>query len=123
MAVRGIRGATCVPADHVTEIIVAVKELLIEIQKANPGLKPADLASVVFTVTEDLHSAFPARAARDLGWTDVPLLDVKEMAVGGSLPHCIRVLLLWNTRLPQEKVQHVYLREAAALRPDLIRKN
>jgi chorismate mutase len=107
----------------VTEIIVAVKELLIEIQKANPGLKPADLASVVFTVTEDLHSAFPARAARDLGWTDVPLLDVKEMAVGGSLPHCIRVLLLWNTRLPQEKVQHVYLREAAALRPDLIRKN
>lgn len=123
MPMRGVRGATSIQRDQAGELIAAVRELLSEMQKANPGLKPADLASAIFSVTGDLHSAFPARAAREMGWTEVPLFDVQEMAVDGSLPRCIRVMLLWNTHLPQDKIKHVYLREASALRPDLSSKN
>jgi chorismate mutase len=82
-------------------------------------LEVADIASAFFTATPDLTAAFPARAARDLGWHQVPLLDAQEIPVPGSLPRCVRVLVHWNTSKSQEEVRHIYLGEAALLRPDL----
>ena len=119
MPVRGIRGAIDVDSDQPDEILSATRELLEAILLANPSLKTTDLASVLFTVTEDLHSVFPAQAARQSGWGDVPLMCGLEIPVPGSLPRCIRVLLHWNTELLQAEVRHVYLRGARALRPDL----
>jgi len=78
-----------------------------------------DVASAFFTVTPDLTTAFPARAARELGWQHVALLDAQEIPVPGSLPRCVRVLIHWNTDKPQAEIRHVYLRGAASLRPDL----
>ncbi|MBN1667801.1 MAG: chorismate mutase [Anaerolineales bacterium] len=118
MSVRGVRGATVAAADQPEAIASATQELLLAILQANPSLQPADLASVLFTVTEDLNAAYPAEAARQLGWTQVPLLCGREIPVPGSLLRCIRVLLHWNTGCLQAEVQHVYLREAARLRPD-----
>jgi len=118
MPTRGIRGATTASANTAGEIIAATAELLSAIISAN-GLAPEDVASVIFTVTSDLDAAFPARAARELGWQHVPLLDACEIPVPGSLPRCIRALLLWNTDTPQADVAHIYLRGAEALRPDL----
>jgi chorismate mutase len=122
MSIRGIRGATVVECDEPTAVWVATRELLMAIQSANPSLNTVDLASVWFSATPDLKSAYPAAAARQMGWTDVPLMCVQEMDVPGSLTRCIRVLLHWNTELPQEAVRHVFLGEAATLRPDLVRK-
>ena len=122
MSVRGIRGATVVECDEPTAIWVATRELLTAILAANPSLNTVDLASVWFTATPDLKSAYPAAAARQMGWTDVPLMCVQELDVPGSLARCIRVLLHWNTEQPQEFVRHVFLGEAATLRPDLVRK-
>lgn len=82
------------------------------------GLDPRDLASAIFTVTDDLDAAFPATAARRMGWRDVPLLDAREIAVPGSLPRCIRVLLHWNTDRTAAEIVHVYLHGARALRPE-----
>jgi chorismate mutase len=122
MSVRGIRGATTTSQDEPGAILSATRELLAAILEANPSLCPEDIASALFTLTDDLSAAYPARAARELGWTDVPLMCAKEIPVPGSLPCCIRVLLHWNTSLPQSAVRHVYLREAAGLRPDLVSK-
>jgi chorismate mutase len=119
MSIRGIRGATVVEQDDPGEILSATRELLTGIRAANPSLAPADLASIIFTLTPDLRSAYPARAARELGWDLVPLICAVEIAVPESLPHCIRVLLHWNTDLPQSAIQHIYLRAATSLRPDL----
>jgi chorismate mutase len=80
-----------------------------------------DVVSALFTVTPDLTAAFPAQAARDMGWWHVPLLDAQEIPVPGSLPCCVRVLIHWNTEKTQEEIRHVYLRGAASLRPDLQR--
>ena len=120
MAVRGVRGATVVEHDEPEEVLAATRELLSALLKANPSLNPADLVSAIFTVTGDLCSAYPARAARQLGWDDVPLMCALEIPVPGSLARCIRVLLHWNTDLPQAAVRHVYLGDAASLRPDLV---
>jgi chorismate mutase len=120
MSLRGIRGATTAAHDQADEILSATQELLEAILQANPTLQPDEIASVIFTSTADLRAAFPARAARELGWQTVPLLDALEIPVPGGLPHCIRVLIHWNTELPQSAIQHVYLREATGLRPDLI---
>ena len=118
MGCRGIRGATTVKVDAADAIVAATRELLAGMVAAN-SVAVADLASAIFTVTPDLTAAFPARAARELGWQHVPLLDAQEVPVPGSLPRCIRVLLLWNTERSQEEIRHVYLRQAASLRPDL----
>ncbi len=120
MPVRGIRGATVVEHDEMEEVLAATRELLSALLKANPSLNPSDLASAFFTVTGDLCSACPARAARQLGWDDVPLMCTLEIPVPGGLPRCIRALLHWNTDLPQAAVRHVYLGAAASLRPDLV---
>ena len=118
MACRGIRGATTIEIDAEDAIVAATRELLVGMVVAN-DVVVADIASAIFTVTPDLTAAFPARAARQLGWQHVPLLDAQEVPVPGSLPRCIRVLLLWNTERAQKEIRHVYLREAASLRPDL----
>jgi chorismate mutase len=119
MPVRGIRGAISVTEDRAIAILDCTRSLLIAIQQANPGLRTENIASVWFTTTPDLTAVAPARAARDLGWTLVPLMCAMEMPVAGSLPCIIRVLVHWNTDLPQTAVHHVYLGAAAALRPDL----
>jgi len=119
MAVRGIRGATVATEDRPEVVSAATRELLLAMMEANPTLQAADIASAFFTVTEDIQSAHPAKAARELGWDQVPMLCAREIPVPGSLPLCIRVLLQWNTELPQHAVRHVYLGQAASLRPDL----
>jgi chorismate mutase len=118
MACRGIRGATTVEADSEHAILLATRDLLLRMVEANQ-VAVADIASIMFTVTHDLTAAFPARAARALGWQHVPLLDAQEVPVPGSLPRCVRVLMLWNTDRSQDEVRHVYLRDAVSLRPDL----
>lgn len=115
---RGIRGATTVDRDSATDILAATCELLEQIVTRN-AVNEEDVASAVFTVTADLTAAFPAQAARSLGWQHVALLDAREIPVPGSLPRCVRVLIHWNTRKPQAEIRHVYLRGAASLRPDL----
>jgi len=122
MAIRGIRGATSVDSNDAEGIIAATRELLERIVAAN-GLHAGDLASVIFTATPDLDAAYPARAAREMGWVHVPLLCMQEMAVVGSLPRCVRVLALWNTELPAERMRHVYLGQARTLRPDLLEEH
>ncbi len=120
MAIRGIRGATTVTADEPDLILQATRELLEEILAANEGMQPQDVASALFTVTDDLVSTFPAQAARQMGWGLVPMMCAREIPVPGSLPRVIRVLVHLNTELPQNAITHVYLREAVKLRPDLV---
>ena len=114
LAVRGIRGATTVEGD----VALATVELLDALVEAN-ALRTEDVATAIFTVTDDLPGANPAAAARAHGWDAVPVLVVREHGGDTGLPRCIRVLVLWNTALPQSAVRHAYLRGAAALRPDL----
>lgn len=117
MTVRGIRGATTAVANTREAILDATRELLVAMVQAN-DLRVPDIASVLFTMTFDLNAVFPARAARDLGWTNVALLDAQAPKVDGDLPRCIRVLIHWNTERAATKIRHVYLREAQKLRPD-----
>jgi len=119
MPVRGVRGATVVKVDEPDQILTATRELLEMILQENPDIDSADISSVIFTMTDDLTAVYPAKAARELGWRQVPLLCTKEIPVPGSLTRCIRVLLHWNTEVTQADVRHVYLREARILRPDL----
>jgi chorismate mutase len=117
MAVRGIRGATAVNADTQEAILAATRELL-ETVVATNRVSIEDIASITFTVTPDLKSEYPARAARLLGWKDVALIGATEMDVATGLKHCIRVLLHVNTDTPPAEIKHIYLHEAKALRPD-----
>lgn len=118
MFIRGIRGATVVNEDEPDRIIEATRKLLDAILEANPGMDVGDIASAFFTVTGDLCSAYPAQAARDMGWDWVPLICAREIPVPDGLARCIRVLIHWNADLPQDKIRHVYLGEASTLRPD-----
>ena len=120
MPIRGIRGATTVTADEPDLILQATRELLEEILEENEGMQPEEVASAIFTVTDDLTSTFPAQAAREMGWSLVPMLCAREIPVPNSLSHVIRVLVHWNTDVPQSGITHVYLREAVKLRPDLV---
>lgn len=118
MPVRGIRGATTITADNADEVLATTGELLEAIRQANQ-FAPEAIASILFTVTSDIRSAFPAKAARLMGWDLVPLLCFQEIEVAGSLPLCIRVLIFLNTDQRQDQIQHIYLREAGSLRRDL----
>ena len=120
MTIRGIRGATTISADEKQQVLSTTRELLASILAANPGLRTEDIASALFTVTDDIVSAYPALAARQSGWDQVPMLCTREIPVPEGLPLCIRVLVHWNTETPQKEIKHVYLREAVALRPDLV---
>ena len=117
--VRGIRGAITVPQNNKQEIAAAVTELLNDIEAQN-SFASEDISYVFFTTTPDLNAIFPAAIARNRpGWDQVPLLDLQQMSVPGSLSFCIRVLLQVNTTSPQSKIHHSYLRDAQYLRPDL----
>jgi chorismate mutase len=120
MAIRGVRGATTVSADEPDLILEATRELLEAILDANENMKPEDVGSAFFTVTDDLASTFPAQAARQMGWSLVPMVCAREIPVPGSLPRAIRVLVHWNTDVLQNEIKHVYLRDAVKLRPDLV---
>ena len=115
---RGLRGATTVAENSAEAILEATRELLQAIVAANSIDEP-DIASVILTATPDLDAVYPAVAARQLGWTRTALMCVQEMAVPGSLPCCVRVLIHWNTDRSLDELRHVYLREAHSLRPDL----
>src|SRR6266545_447378 len=115
MPIRGIRGATTVSADEPDLILQATRELLEVILEENEGMEPGEVASAIFTVTDDLVSTFPAQGARQMGWGLVPMLCAREIPVPNSLPRVIRVLVHWNTEVPQEEITHVYLREAVKL--------
>jgi chorismate mutase len=112
---RGIRGATQVAANTVPAIEEAVVELCREIERRNE-IRPEMIVWAIFTVTHDLDADFPARAARVAGWTDVPMICSREIPVPGSMAMIIRVLLHVDSDGPRN---HVYLRGAQALRPDL----
>ena len=86
MSIRGIRGATTVSTNEASAILEATKELLLFIQNCNDALKPVDIASALFTMTTDLDAVYPAKAARQLGWTNVPLICTQEIPVPGGLP-------------------------------------
>jgi len=119
MQTRGVRGATTIESDSKESVLSATRELLDKLLKANPDLKPGDIASALFTVTDDIASAYPALAARQMGWDLVPMMCAREIPVPGSLLLCIRVLVHWNTDKEQSAIKHVYLRDAVKLRPDL----
>src|SRR6201982_1092514 len=104
---RGVRGATFIEEDTPEAILAGTRELLAAIAEAN-DINTEGIARAFFTSPADLRSAFPARAARDLGWTDVPLLGATEVDKPGGPPRCIRVLLHWNTSRRQGEIVHVY---------------
>jgi chorismate mutase len=113
--VVAIRGATTVERDEPDLIREATRELILALVESN-DLEPANIISAIFTLTQDLHSEFPARAARELGWNDVPLLCTVEIDVPGAQQRCIRVLLHVSSDRARREVKHIYLREAVTLR-------
>jgi len=119
MTIRGIRGAITIIADEKEQVLSATQALLTSILDANPDLQLEDIASVLFTVTGDIASAYPALAARQMGWNLVPMMCAREIPVPEGLPLCIRVLIHWNTDKEQNEIKHVYLRDAVKLRSDL----
>jgi chorismate mutase len=115
MKCHGIRGATTVDTNTREDILAAAKELLQEMIQAN-RFEEEDIASIHFTTTTDLNAAFPAAAARELGLSQVPMLCGHEMNVPGSLPMCLRILILINTDKSAEEIVHIYIRGAKELR-------
>jgi len=115
---RGVRGATTVSENSREAILKATRQLVALMIRRN-GIESTDVASAIFTVTRDLDAEFPALAARQLGWFDVPLLCTYEIDVPGSLRQCIRVLIQWNTQKGQREIHHTYTKGAERLRPDL----
>jgi chorismate mutase len=122
MPVRGIRGATTADRNEASAIVEPTLELLRELVRLN-GLDPEEIAFAYFTTTPDLDAEFPALAARQLGWVDVPLLCGHDLAVRKPNPRgvdrCVRVLLLYNTERRQREMRHAYLRGATAIKEDL----
>ena len=118
---RGVRGATTADSNSREHILQATTQLLALIIRKN-GIESKDVSSAIFSTTSDLDSAFPALAARQLGWIDVPLLCTHEIDVPDSLRRCIRILIHWNTDRLQAEVEHIYVKDAVALRRDLSEK-
>lgn len=120
MAVKAVRGATQVEVDERDHVLERVAEMVTDVMEAN-GLDVDDFISVIFTATSDLHSEFPAYAARNLGFVDVPLICARELEIDGSMPRVVRMMAHVETDLPRADITHVYLHGAAALRRDLAR--
>ena len=118
MAVRAVRGATQLDRDDREHMLDRVAEMVSDVMEAN-SLDVDDFISVIFTATPDLVSEFPAYAARRLGFTDVPLICAREIAVEGAMPRVVRMLAHVETHLSRKDITHVYLHGAAALRSDL----
>ncbi len=117
MMLRGLRGATTVSDNTEEAILDATRELLAAMIESN-GIGENEVASIFFSSTSDLTAAFPARAARDLGWQTVALMGTQEQDVTHGLERCIRVLLHWNTAKETAHLRHVFLHGAKVLRPD-----
>jgi chorismate mutase len=118
MMTRGVRGATTADENSSDSILEATRQLLALLIRRNE-IEPEDVASAIFTTTPDLDAEFPALAARQLNWMQVPLMCTHEIMVPGSLEKCVRVLINWNTDKKQDEIHHVYIRDALSLRPDL----
>ena len=117
MPCRGVRGATTAEDNSAEAILRATRQLLAVMIRQN-GIVEVDVASAIFTTTTDLDAEFPALAARQLGWLSVALMCGHELDVPGSLRRCVRILLHWNTDKPPDELVHIYIKEAASLRPD-----
>lgn len=117
-SIWAVRGATTISRDEPALILEATEELLLKLFQANK-IQTDDIVSIIFTVTHDIQSEFPAVAARKIGITTTPLLCALEIPKTGSLPLCIRVLIHFYTALPKSSIQPIYLREAVKLRLDL----
>ena len=120
MSVRAVRGATQLVTDTRDEMLDRVAEMVTEVMAAN-RLDVDDFISVIFTATTDLVSEFPAYAARQLGFGEIPLLCARELEIDGSMPRVVRMLAHVETDLPRAEITHVYLHGAALLRTDLTR--
>ena len=120
MAVRAVRGATQLDQDTREHMLDRVAELVTDVMEAN-GLDVDDFISIIFTATSDLVSEFPAYAARQLGFSDVPLVCARELEIEGSMPRVVRLMAHVETDLPRADITHVYLHGAANLRRDLSR--
>ena len=120
MAVRAVRGATQLERDDREHLLERVAEMVRDVMAAN-HLAVDDFISIFFTATSDLHSEFPAYAARLLGFDDVPLMCARELEIEGSMPRVVRMLAHVETDLPRSEITHAYLHGAANLRRDLAR--
>jgi len=117
-AVRAVRGAIQLDVDEREHVLSSTRELVSSVLAAN-SLTKDDVISIFFTATSDVHSEFPAVAARELGLGDVPLMCAQELAIAGAMPMVIRLMAHVNTTLTRGQITHVYLRGATALRRDL----
>ena len=117
-AVRALRGATTVDVDTADQIRARTEALLEEMVERN-GVHHDDIISVLFTATDDIHAMFPATAARDVGFGDIPLICARELDIVDATPRCIRVLMHLTTDRGREALRHVYLEGASGLRDDL----
>lgn len=116
--VRALRGATTLDVDERDHLIERTRELVDAVFSRN-GLTEEDLISIVFTATDDVHSAFPAEAAREAGFTHVPLMCARELDINGGIERCIRLLIHTYTDREPAQLRHVYLHDARQLRTDL----
>ena len=116
--VRALRGATTLDVDERLHLLERTQELIAELFERN-GLDEDDLVSIIFTATDDVHSAFPAEAAREAGITHVPLLCARELEISGGIERCIRILVHAYTTATARELRHVYLHAARQLRTDL----
>jgi chorismate mutase len=117
MRVRAARGAIRVPSDDAEALLGSTERLLSTVLQRN-GIDAEDLVSVMFTVTEDLRSAFPAEAARRMGLGRVPLMCAQEIPVAGSMPSVVRILLHFHSERTLDEIEHIYLDGAESLRDD-----
>ncbi len=120
MKVRAIRGAITVDANTAEEISLRTRQLLKRMEEDN-SLHKEDLISIILSVTSDINASFPASAAREAGYGDIPLMCTNEIDVPGSLRKCIRIMLHFNTDKSNTEVRHVYMRGARTLRPEYAR--
>lgn len=118
--VRAIRGAITVENNSADEILAATEKMLKTIIDEN-NLKIDDMISMLFSLTTDLDAVFPARAARNMGIVDVPLMCMSEIPIDGALEKCVRILLHVNSDKSLKEINHVYLGGAVVLRPDLVK--
>lgn len=117
-AVRALRGATTIDVDTPEQVVERTTELLRSMVERN-AVEHDDIISVLFTATDDIHTMFPASAAREIGFGDVPLICARELDIVGATPLCIRVLMHLNTDRANSELRHVYLEGASGLRDDL----
>lgn len=120
--IRGFRGATTVMNNDEAEITEETRKLILQMIERN-NIHPSHISHVLFSLTDDLNDSFPAKAARQMeGWAHVPVMCMKEIDVPNSLERCIRVMMVAETNLKQDEVEHVFLNEAVKLRPDLVQE-